>query len=649
MNEAKHAPAQAGLHLDVAGLTADDDTLRRHCAAGELPVLLLTTSHLCDDLSLLRSEWRPTYQLATYAGGLSPEQEAEARERCFAGLRAFRDSGRSTPQRPSYDFLAEALQWICGKEAEAVQPLLNEQFVFGEDDPQRPAWTKQKHAPERDVHVLIVGAGESGLLVAHRLRQAGVDFTIFEKNAEVGGTWWENSYPGCAVDINSFIYSYTFGQKAWPHYFARRDEVLAYLKDCAQRLGLHEHVRFGHEVVAANWDEGRQHWRVRVRDAQGERTVSANVLVSGVGQLNRPSWPDIPGRESFRGRSFHSARWEHDVDLKGKKVGVIGTGASAVQFVPLVAQQAAELGLFVRTVPWLLPTPLLRKAVEPELHWLLQNVPHYAQWHRLFAFTPQMIGFLEQAIVNPAYPPTETAISASNEIVRQGLTAWVDAQIQDRPDLRPLLIPQAPPGSKRLPRDDGTWIATLKRPNVRPLTTKIERITERGVRTVDGVEHAFDVIIYGTGFKASEFLWPMQVSGRGNRDLHRTWDGDARAYLGSTISGFPNLFCLYGPNTNLVLHGASIIFISECAANYVVDAVRHLLENGLHAIDVRPDVFQRYNERMDQANAMRAWGFSSVSSWYKNAKGRVTQNWPFTALELWRRTRRIDANDYEAS
>lgn len=636
-------------HLHVTKLDADDATLRRHCTAGELPVLLLTAAHLSGDVSLLRPEWTPSYMLATYAGGLAPEQEAEARALCFDALRRFRDSGKPAPGRPSYDFMAEALRWICGKDAEPLQRLLNEQIVFGEDDPQKPSWHKSRLAPDRAFHVLIVGAGESGLLVAHRLKQAGVDFTICEKNSEVGGTWWENTYPGCAVDINSFIYSYTFGSIPWPNYFARGHEVLAYLQQFARDRGLREHVRFGTEVLATTWDEAAARWQIRVRDAQGERTLTANVVVSGVGQLNRPSFPNIAGRETFRGKSFHSARWDHGIDLKGKRVGVIGTGASAVQFLPHVADQAAELTLFVRTVPWLLPTPLLRQPVEAELHWLMQNVPGYAQWHRLFTFTPQLTGFLEQAIVDPAYPPTERAVSAANDGVRQGLTAWVDAQIADRPDLRPLLIPDAPPGSKRLPRDDGTWIATLKRANVKPTRANIERITANGIRTADGVEHVFDVLIYGTGFSASEFLMPMQVRGRGGRDLHAMWDGDARAYLGSTISGFPNLFCLYGPNTNLVLHGASIIFISECAANYVLDGVRLMLERDLKSLDVKPEIYAGYNARLDEANAMRAWGFSKVSSWYKNAKGRVTQNWPFTALELWRRTRNIESQDYQST
>lgn len=634
------------LHLNIEAISADDATLRRHCEAGEFPVLVMTAAHLSGDLSLLRPEWTPTYALSCYAGGLSSEQEAEGRALCFEKLRAFRDSGRPAPGRPSYDFMNAVLTWICGRDAEPLQRLLNEQVVFGEDDPQKPAWTKQKLAPDRDFHVAIVGAGESGLLTAHRLKQAGVPFTIFEKNAEVGGTWWENRYPGCRVDINSFIYSYTFAQKIWPEYFGARDDVLAYLKQCAAELGLRDQVRFNTEVLSASWDERRSVWQLRLRNAQGERTVTANVLVSGVGQLNRPSFPDIEGRDSFAGPAFHSARWDYGVELKGKRVGVIGTGASAVQFIPHVARDAAEVKVFFRTIPWLLPTPLLREKVEAPLRWLLANIPNYAQWHRLFTVTPQLIGFLDTAIVDPDYPPTETAISAANDAVRQALTAWVESQIQDRPDLRPLLIPNAPPGSKRLPRDYGNWIATLKRDNLKPIATNIERITPKGVRTVDGVEHEFDVLICGTGFKASEFLMPMQVRGVGGRDLHEVWDGDARAYLGATIPGFPNLFCLYGPNTNLVLHGSSIVFISECAANYVLDAIRLMLDRGVKALDVRPEIYAQYNERMDQANAMRAWGFSKVSSWYKNRKGRVTQNWPFTALELWRRTRQIEPQDY---
>ncbi|MGQ0699005.1 MAG: flavin-containing monooxygenase [Panacagrimonas sp.] len=637
------------LHTSVEALRADDDTLRRYCKAGEFPVLLITAAHLSGDLSLLRPEWRPTYALCVYAGGLPPEQEAEGRALCLQKLIAFRDSGSAVPGRPAYDFMSTVLEWICGKDAEPLQRLLNEQIVFGTDDPQAPKWSKQKLAPNREFHVSIIGAGESGLLTAWRLKQAGVPFTIYEKNSEVGGTWWENTYPGCRVDINSFIYSYTFAQKIWPDYFSARDDVLAYLKDCARELGLYEHIRFNTEVLASKWDERRKCWELSLRTPTGEERASSNVVVSAVGQLNRPSLPNIEGRDSFAGKAFHSARWDYGVKLKGKRIGIIGTGASALQFIPHVAREAAQVSVFVRTIPWLLPTAQLHQAVEGELQWLLGNIPNYAQWHRLFTFTPQLVGFLDTAIVDPSFPPTERAISASNEMVRQALTGWVEAQIQDRPDLRPLLIPDAPPGSKRLPRDNGTWIATLKRENLHAVTTDIERITSRGIRTADGFEHDFDVLIYGTGFHASQFLMPMKVTGRDKRDLHDIWGEDARAYLGSTIPGFPNLFCLYGPNTNLVLHGASIVYISECATNYVVDAIRLMLERGHESLDVRSEVHDAYNERLDQANANRAWGFSKVNSWYKNTKGRVTQNWPFTALELWRRTRQIESQDYEHS
>jgi 4-hydroxyacetophenone monooxygenase len=635
------------LHLTVDALTADDASLRHYCQAGEFPVLVLTAAHLGADPALLRREWTPAYSLSVYAGGLTAEQEAAGRQICFEKIKAFRDSGRRAPGRPSYDFMQQALAWICGREAEPLQRLLEEQMVFGADDLQAPAWTKQQIAPDRDFHVAIIGAGESGLLVAHRLKQAGVPFIIYEKNSEVGGTWWENRYPGCRVDINSFIYSYTFAQKAWPEYFGARDDVLGYLEDCAAQLGLREHIVFNTEVLATSWDARRRSWQLRLRSPAGERSASSQLVVSAVGQLNRPSLPDIAGRETFAGASFHSARWDYGVDLAGKRVGIVGTGASALQFIPHIARQAAQVSVFARTAPWLLPTPQLHQATEEGLRWLLSHLPNYAQWHRLFTFTPQLIGFLDAATVDPEYPASETAISALNDAVRTGLTQWIEAQIQDRPDLRPLLIPKAPPGSKRIVRDNGTWIATLKRDNLQVITSDIERITPSGVRTRDGVEHSFDVLVYGTGFQASRFLMPMQVSGRDGRDLHRYWDEDARAYLGAAVPGFPNLFCLYGPNTNLVLHGASIIFISECGSNYVLDAVRLLLEQGYDAMEVRPQAYDEYNRRLDQANAMRAWGFSKVNSWYKNSKGRVTQNWPFTALELWQRTRRIDAQDYD--
>jgi 4-hydroxyacetophenone monooxygenase len=325
-------------------------------------------------------------------------------------------------------------------------------------------------------------------------------------------------------------------------------------------------------------------------------------------------------------------------------VAIIGTGASAAQFIPYAAEQAAELTVFQRTPPWLLATPDYHDDFPAGMKWLLRHVPGFVRWDRIWLFWRTQEGLLPMAEVDPDWPDKSRSVSAMNDLVREMFTLYYQEEFKD-PELYDKVLPQYPPLSKRFVRDNGIWNRTFTRPNVTLETTAIEEITEKGVRTVDGVEHEADVLIYGTGFHASKFLTPMQVKGRDGVDLHERWGGDARAYLGLTIPGFPNLFLMYGPNTNIVVNG-SIIYFSECEAHYIVESVRMLLESGKRSMDCRPEVHDAYNDRIDAANRLRAWGASSVNSWYKNEQGRVTQNWPFALLEFWQQTREPNPDDY---
>jgi 4-hydroxyacetophenone monooxygenase len=388
-------------------------------------------------------------------------------------------------------------------------------------------------------------------------------------------------------------------------------------------------------------------WHLELSSADGDDSAEANALVSAVGQLNRPRLPSVPGRARFAGPAFHSAEWDHSVDLAGKRVAVIGTGASALQFVPEIAAEAAEVVVFQRTPPWLRSTPHYHHPVSEGARWLMEHVPYYAEWYRFALLAPGLHGVLEGWTVDPDYPPTERAVSALNDRIRATLTEAIHAQLTDAPELRDQVVPRYPVGGKRVLRDDGTWLRALKRDNVRLVTEPLREITATGLATADGTEYGADVLVYGTGFQASNFLTPMKVVGRGGVDLHTRWDGDARAYLGMTVPGFPNLFCLYGPNTNIGGQGGSIIFFSECEVTYVLDAVRHLLATGHRTMDVRPDVHDAYNAWVDEGNANRAWGWTSVTTWFQNEKGRSASQWPFPAQEFWRRTHRVDPADYD--
>jgi len=541
------------------------------------------------------------------------------------------------------------MEWVTGSELmREYVPLLEEELAVTGDDRRAPGWTKDELVPDVPYQVAVVGAGMSGLLAAYRLRQAGVPFVVFEKNQDVGGTWWENTYPGCRVDNPNHNYSYSFAQRHdWPLHFSTQDVLLDYFRRCADVFGLRDDIRFGTEVRSATWAENDLQWTVDVTHPDGrEESVTADAVISAVGQLNRPSYPDIPGRDSFASVTFHSALWNHDLDLRDKRVAVIGTGASAVQFIPEIAPHTRELLVFQRTPPWFGPTEDYHAPVEPGLCWLYAHVPSYSEWNRFLIFWKMGDGALEGVRVDPDWEPKDRAVGMFNDILRQLLTGYLGLEFADRPDLLEHVVPTYPPGAKRLLRDNGIWARTLKRENVQLISEAIREITPTGIVTTDGAAHDVDVIIYGTGFQASKFLTPMQVTGRGGIDLHEHWAGDARAYLGVTVPGFPNLFCLYGPNTNIVING-SIIYFSECGVRYILGCIEMLLRTRSRALDVRKDVHDEFNERVDAQNALMAWGCSDVNSWYKNEHGHVAQNWPFTLLEYWQQTLAPDPTDFE--
>ena len=627
---------------EVEPIVESDAEIRAALAEAEVPPLLPALAYLTGDLSLLREGLRPDpILLGMPQGGLTEAQLAEARELALEVLIRFRDCGCRAAPTPSDADILKIMEFAVGGGADMAPylPLLEEELAVRGEDRRAPSWRKADIAPDVDFEVVIIGAGMSGLLAGHRLKQAGVRFVIFEKNDDVGGTWLENCYPGCRVDNPNHNYSYSFAQRHdWPLHFSTQDVLLDYFRRCADAFDLREHIRFESVVRSATWSEVDRRWTVQVQRADGrDEAIEANAVVSAVGQLNRPLFPDIEGRESFEGPSFHSARWDHTIDLRDKRVAVIGTGASAVQFIPEIVPNVGELLVFQRTPPWFGPTDNYHATVEPGLQWLYAHVPSYSEWNRFYIFWKMGDGVLAGVRVDPDWEPKDHAVGPINDILRQLLTGYLDEEFAGRPDLREKVLPSYPPGAKRLLRDNGVWAGALKRENVELITDAIREITPTGVVTADGVAHDVDVIIYATGFQASKFLTPMTVTGRDGVDLHEHWKGDARAYLGVTVPGFPNLFCLYGPNTNIVING-SIIYFSECGVRYILGCLGLLLAGGHRALDVRKDVHDEFNERVDAENALMAWGWSDVNSWYKNEHGHVAQNWPFTLLEYWQRT-----------
>lgn len=637
---------QADAYLPI---TVSDEELRTALETAHVPSLMNALVHINGDIDQIRGDIRPIAALfQDPQGGIPPADQVRARAIAFDVLRAYRDGGSHLPPRPSDEAIEEMTDYLIGEGVprDYKDFLHAELGMEGQDPYAHVSFEGIPMAARAAFHVVIIGAGMSGILAAIRLDQEHIPYTIIEKNAEVGGTWWQNQYPGCRVDNQNHIYSYSFEPYDWPFWYSNRQVLFDYFNHCADKYGIRSKIRFNTMVDSARFDETSGRWAVMVR-SQGSapEEIGANAVISAVGQLNRPRWPSITGRESFEGIAFHSGEWRHDIDLTGKRVGVVGTGASAFQFVPEIAPLAREVVIFQRTPPWMAPQPIYRQPIPDGKHWLLTHVPFYRQWYRFSLFWRSSEGMLKSVTVDPEWAEAGS-VSAANKQMRAMLTLYITRMLQDAPKVLEHAIPDYPPGGKRMVVDDGNWLRALQRENVRIEVDPIASITPTGISTAGGRTEAFDVIIYATGFQASAFLMPMAVYGLGGVELHDHWAGTARAYKGISIPGYPNLFTLYGPNTNIVVNG-STIFFAECEMRYVMGCLRLLLDGGTTSMDVRRDAHDAYNERIDRGNALMAWSTSGVTSWYKNADGHVTQNWPFTLREFWTQTREPDRGDYE--
>ncbi len=477
------------------------------------------------------------------------------------------------------------------------------------------------------LRVAIIGSGFSGLCLAIQLKKAGCEaFEIFEKADRLGGTWRENIYPGAACDSPSFAYCFSFEQKTdWSRKWAPQPEILDYMEHCATKYELWPHIRFGSDVARAHFDADAGLWHLHTGDG---REIAAQVLVSGVGQLNRPHMPEIPGLESFAGESFHSARWNPEADLRGKTVAVIGNAASAIQFVPPLAREAKQLHIFQRSANWMLPK-LDREYSEAE--------------KRRFARYP-LLARLYRAWLWLSFELRWPVFRGNRFLGRRIEKLTVDSihdQISD-PELRKALVPDYPIGGKRILISDD-YYATLERPNVNVVTAGIDHLIRDAVVARDGTRYPVDAVILATGFESTSFLAPMKIAGLDHRSLETEWKDGAQAYLGLSVAGFPNFFMMYGPNTNLGHN--SIIFMIECQTGYILDCLRQMDERGLAWIDVRQDAMKAYNQRIQHELRGTVWA-ETDHSWYKNADGKITNNWSGTTFRYWRRTRKADLSVY---
>ncbi|MFI9642524.1 flavin-containing monooxygenase [Micromonospora sp. NPDC051925] len=482
--------------------------------------------------------------------------------------------------------------------------------------------------PVRHVKVAVVGTGFSGLGMAIRMLQAGMDdFLVFERADEVGGTWRANTYPGCACDVMSLLYSFSFAPNPdWKTTFGKRQEIFDYLRDCADRFGVRPYIRFRHELLSARWDEVARHWRIST--SQGDYT--AQVLVTGTGYLSDPVVPQIEGLSSFAGPMFHSATWDHDVDLTGKQVAVIGTGASAIQFVPKIQPKAARLDVYQRTAPWVGPKP--DKSITSREHWMRRRVPGYQRFRRNFNKNGrEILAFL---LSDP---------KRAEKTIQGMASKHLEKSITD-PVLRARLTPDYTVGCKRLLFSD-EWYPAVSSSNVDVVTDRIDRVTPTSVVTADGREREVDVLILGTGFQATSRPIAGRVFGTRGVALAEVWSSGMSAYRGTTVAGFPNLFMLLGPNTTLG-HSSQTLMI-EAQIAYVMDALRVLDKRGLSSVDVRPQAQIDYNRQLDERLAGTVWNAGNCRSWYLDGNGRNPSIWPTYTWRFRRQTQRFDLDAYQ--
>ncbi|UDY25013.1 flavin-containing monooxygenase [Nocardioides sp. Kera G14] len=608
-----------------------------------VPALLLSCVHMAEPSArseLLRGKLRPAGAMLNEFQGFMPEEDQEAaRALALQLVLDWQRRGFPEPEPVDAAMLQEMMNFAVGGAVgpEYVPMMAEELELDGLDQRATGLLPGASGLP-----AIVIGCGMSGLLAAIRLKEAGFPIVVIEKNEGPGGTWWENTYPGARVDVANHFYCYSFEPADhWTEYFARQPELRAYFEQVMHKHGIDEHVRFGREALEATWDEEANRWRVRLDDGS---EVEGAVLVSAVGQLNRPNVPDVPGH--FDGPAFHTSRWRHDVDLAGKDVVMVGAGATGFQAAPAIADTVGSLTVIQRTAQWMFPNPGYHDAVGPGVGWAIRHLPFYGRWFRFLIFWGGCDAGIAAAEVDPAWEAQERSVSEVNEIVRTMFTDWIVGQLEGRDDLVAKVVPDYPPTGKRTLQDNGSWLGALKRDNVELVRAGVARLEADGVVDTDGVHHRADVLIWATGFRPNDFLMPMRVTGRDGVDLHEFWGRRPRAHLGVTVPGFPNLFLLYGPGTNLA-SGGSIIFASECEVRMMMGCLQILAEASGRSIEVRPEVVDEYDARLREEMGRKVWASPHIRhNYYRNDAGEVVSLNPFRLVDYWGWTKDVSPAEY---
>jgi 4-hydroxyacetophenone monooxygenase len=619
--------------------------IRRAVAVANVPALTMLVYQFTGDARWLDARYAPKRGRGlddNDSGGLPEDVQAEIREAAADALVRM-DAGESPRiASPATDEMIDLVRFYLGENvAEPYGEMFATEIARRALEPHR----EPRVSPAADFKVLVIGAGVGGIAAAKSLGEMGIPYLLVEKREAPGGTWLQNTYPGAGVDTPSHLYSFHFARRDWSQHFERRVAIQTYLADTFAEVGATPHARFETEVQSAVFDEAASVWRVTVKSRSGEiEVLTANVVISAVGVLNRPVFPDVRGIEKFRGRWFHSASWPEDLDLTGKRVAVVGTGATSMQIVPAIAGQVRSLTVFQRSPQWVAPFAKFLTDIPDELRWLIAQSPIYRAWYwlRLFwQFGDDVIAALEK---DPSWEHPERAMNRKNDGHRAFFTRYMQEQLGERDDLLDKTLPTYPPFGKRILLDNG-WFKALRRDNVDLVAEAVVEVDETGLTTSSGARYEPDVIVWASGFESTHFLSTLDVRGRGGVALKDAWQReDPRAYLGITTPGFPNLFMLAGPHS--IPGSGSVIFNIELQMRYVAQIVGWMVEHNAASVDVKPEVNDRYNELIDETHARLVWVHPGMTTYYRNSRGRVVFIAPFKNVDFWHMAKRPKMDEF---
>lgn len=623
---------------------ADTSGLKVALAEANLPTLLMVYTTFTQDQAYLDS-FAP-YLAGAYTAAAPceiPEAQAQdLRDRLF-GLLTAPHPLLEKPIEP--DLLRRMMSVSVGEEVDpAIVPVLYEQMGFEAPAPRKDM--PGRKAPSPAFRVLVIGGGMTGIAAGIKLAEAGYDFLIVEKNTELGGTWFENRYPGVGVDTPSHFYSYSFELNPdWSTYHPKGHEVQSYLTGVADKYGVRNHVRFQTKVHSATWNETTAQWEVVLENLEtgAKTTEPANAVIFAHGVLNRWSFPKIPGLDRFQGIKMHTAGWDPSVDLKGKRVAIIGTGASAAQLAPAIADTVSDLVIFQRSKHWVLNSPE-RNAdqVTEGIRFALRHIPHYKEWYRFRVYWFTGDGLYGNVLKDPQWS-SPVSISAQNDAARSYALGYIQEKLKERPDLLDKMVPDYPIFGKRIILDaEGGWLDTLLKPNVTLEDDPINHIEEDAIVTRSGKRYEFDVIVLATGFELAPALGSIKVYGRNGADLAAQWGmDDARAYLGVMAPAYPNLFLTLGPNS-APNHAAGVNMVLEAQIHYIIEALDMMVARDAKAIEPSKDAYLEWNRKVEDQMQHMIWSHPKAKSYYLNSKGRNFVSCPFKLADYWNWTRSPD-------